>query len=359
MAARFDDNWIAEVRDATNIVDIIGQSVSLKRKGRHYWGLCPFHHEKTPSFSVDPDQQLFYCFGCHVGGTVFTFLTKLENRSFTEVVEDLAGRAGIALPDNAGQGLEASAENQRIRDVLSWTQMYFQEMLQQHRKIAEEYLLQRGMDENWRKHFEVGYAPDRWDGLVNYLKAHNVLPDEMVQAGVAVARQSGSGVYDRWRGRIMLPIWDQRGRIVGFGGRSVDPANEPKYLNSPETDVFQKGDLLYGMHWAQKVWRDRPPLLVEGYFDVIACHKAGLIQAVASLGTALTERQIRYLRRFNAQINLLYDQDAAGQEANRRAFLLLSQAGMKVNLITLENAKDPDEYLEKFGGQALAKKVAE
>lgn len=346
------DAWITRVREATDIVEVIGQAVPLRKKGRKYWGLCPFHSEKTPSFSVDPEQQLYYCFGCHRGGTVFTFLEAREGLTFLEGVRRLAQAAGIAEPERAGA--RGRRRDRTLEDVVEWTGEYFT----RERETIEPFLAERKLSWAMADRFGLGYAPDQWQGLVDFLRARGVKDDAMVAAGVAIARPQG-GVYDRWRHRLTFPIWDRAGRVVAFGGRALRAGQEPKYINSPETPLFKKGQVLYGMPLARARWREGAlPLLVEGYFDVIACHQAGLTQAVASLGTALTAAQARLLGRYGGEVDLLYDEDGAGQEAAQRAFLVLSEVGLKVNLVRLgDGSKDPDEYRRAQGDQALRNAV--
>ena len=348
------DTWITNVREATDIVEIVGRSVSLRRRGKHYWGLCPFHSEKTPSFSVDPEQQLFYCFGCHVGGTVYTFLSQHEGLDFMEAVRRLAEEAGIAEPK--ARGGWHGEDRRHLYDVIAWSQEYFQ----RQRALIEPYLTERKLTFGVAEHFQLGYAPDSWHGLVQWLDKHQVRSEWMMQAGVAVRREQG-GVYDRWRHRLIFPIWDRSGRIVAFGGRALNADQDPKYLNSPDTPLFHKGQLVYGFHLARSAWQKGiRPLLVEGYFDVIACHAAGLAQTVGTLGTALTAGQARLLARFHSEVDLCYDQDEAGREASRRAFLLLSEAGLRVNLVTLGgDAKDPEELRRREGDEGLRSRVAE
>lgn len=354
------DGWVSAVRESADIVEVIGRSVGLKRKGKHYWGLCPFHQEKTPSFSVDSEQQLFYCFGCHVGGTVFTFLMQHDGLSFSDAADMLAAEAGIPRPHKSDRDQERSRHFSRLQAIMEWSQEFFVESARTHLAAYDGYLGQRQVDQTTREKFGLGFAPDSWTALTEFLTKHGITEAEMLEAGVVVSRREGRGVYDRWRNRIIFPIWNHRGQIIAFGGRATAPEQEPKYLNSPETPLFHKGNILYGEHFARPLWRQgRRPLLVEGNFDVIACHQAGLGQAVASLGTALTADHARSLSRQAKEVDLLYDRDSAGEEAMRRAFLILSAEGLQVNRIRLDAGKDPDEFLKEKGPLSLAEKVDE
>lgn len=354
------DGWVSAVRESADIVEVIGRSVGLKRKGKHYWGLCPFHQEKTPSFSVDAEQQLFYCFGCHVGGTVFTFLMQHDGLSFSDAADMLAAEAGIPRPHKSDRDQERSRHFSRLQAIMEWSQEFFVESARTHLSAYDGYLGQRQVDQATRERFGLGFAPDSWTALTEFLTKHGITEGEMLEAGVVVSRREGRGVYDRWRNRIIFPIWNHRGQVIAFGGRATAPEQEPKYLNSPETPLFHKGNVLYGEHFARPLWRQgRRPLLVEGNFDVIACHQAGLGQAVASLGTALTADHARSLSRQAKEVDLLYDRDSAGEEAMRRAFLILSAEGLQVNRIRLDAGKDPDEFLKEKGPLSLAEKVGE
>ncbi|MCY0879150.1 MAG: DNA primase [Firmicutes bacterium] len=356
MAYESRQAWIDQVRQQVDIVEVVGRYVALQRKGRHWWGLCPFHAEKTPSFSVDPDQQLFYCFGCHQGGTVFTFVMKMEGLGFREAAERLAEEIGVPTPAARSEVLES---DQRLRAVMEWSLEFFLKNFQRHRGKLDEYLRQRGVAAEMVDRFLMGYAPDGWRELLEALSRRGVRLEEMIRAGVVVARENGQA-YDRWRGRLMFPIWDAEGRVVGFGGRALKEGQEPKYLNSPETPLFHKSRLLYASHLARPLWRQgHAALVVEGYFDVVACHQAGLAQAVAPLGTALGEAHARWLRRFTDEVDLLLDQDGAGQEAMRRAFFILSSAGLKVNAVQLpDGMKDPSDVVQRLGEAALVEWVA-
>ncbi len=349
--------WTNAVREAADIVEVIGRYVSLKQKGKNFWGLCPFHQEKTPSFSVDSHQQLFYCFGCHKGGTVYTFLMEHEALTFREAVDKLATELGIP-PAPKQEKSDAHRHFSQLQAVMEWTQEFFQLSTNQYYDIFGQYLERRQVSPAAQKRFELGYAPKSWNALSQFLAKHGVSESDMLESGVVTSRKEGSGVYDRWRQRIMFPIRNHRGQLIAFGGRALDTDQEPKYLNSPDTPLFHKSNVLYGEHLARKVWRqNRRPLLVEGYFDVIACHEAGLEQAVASLGTALSREHARILARYSQETDLLYDSDRAGQEAMVRAFYSLSQEGIKVNRVFLASGKDPDEFLKEKGPSALAESV--
>ncbi len=352
------DSWINTVRESADIVDVIGRTVSLKRKGKHYWGLCPFHQERTPSFSVDSEQQLFYCFGCHVGGTVFTYLMQHDGLSFSEAADLVAAEVGMPRPQKDDKDTHKARHFSQLQAIMEWSQQFYLEQAAAS-PVFEAYMHKRRVDPEAQRRFGLGFAPDSWTGLADYLKKHGSSEDDMLESGVVVARKEGRGVFDRWRNRLMFPIWNHRGQVIGFGGRAVAPDQEPKYLNSPETPLFHKSRVLYGEHLARPLWRQgRRPLLVEGNFDVIACHQAGLGQAVASLGTALTADHARLLARHGKEVDLLYDSDAAGQDAMRRAFLILSAEGLQVNRVSLNAGKDPDEFLQEKGASSLAENVA-
>jgi DNA primase len=349
----YEPQQIDDVRRAVDIVTVVGETVALRRRGRKLWGLCPFHNEKTPSFTVDPERQLFYCFGCHKGGNVFTYVMERDHRTFPEALELLAERAGIALRQT-GRGTDDRRD--RLRAVLEACQEFFRRALKTS-AAGRAALADRGVGEAWVDRFGLGYAPDRWDALTGWLEERGFAADDMVAAGVAVRRDRG-GVYDRMRHRITFPIMDGEGRLVGFGGRAVGPV-EPKYLNSPDTPLYQKGRILYRADLSRETWRRRPPIVVEGYFDVIACHQAGLTEAVASLGTALTADHVRLLQRYTDRVVLGYDNDRAGDEAAERAFLLLAQHGLAVTRMVLADVKDVDELLRRDGPDAVRQAAEE
>lgn len=354
MENRIPEEIIEEVRLRSDIVETISEYVNLKRKGKNYQGLCPFHAEDTPSFSVTPDKQMFYCFGCHVGGNVFSFLMKKENWTFLETVQHLARKNGVALPEKelSARELETQRRKKRWEEIHEWSAVFFHEVLLQRPegKPGRMYMEQRGIDQQTIQDFRLGYAPDSWDGLLEYLKARGVSPGEIVEAGLALQRQNpgGESYYDRFRNRVIFSILDHRQRPVAFGGRVLDDS-VPKYLNSPETLFFSKGHHLYGIHRAHQGIRAAGfALLVEGYMDVIAVQRAGFTQAVASLGTALTKDQARILRRYTERVVVAYDGDSAGIQATLRAGEVLIETGLRVDVLVLAGAKDPDEYLKKF-----------
>jgi DNA primase len=352
------DGFIDKLRAASDIVNIISEYVPLKKRGKNYWGCCPFHHEKTPSFSVTPDKGFFYCFGCQAGGNVFNFLMKVENVDFPEVVKLLANKLGIPLPEK-----EKSAHDRQMeREMASlyraneMARDFFHSCLvnTSFGKEAMEYLVARGITIEIIETFKLGYSPPAWDKLSMALTARGFQPETLVKAGLAVNRSSGDGVYDRFRGRIMFPITDVQGLIVGFGGRVLD-ASQPKYLNTPETPVFNKRQLLYGYDSASQFIRQSgKAVVVEGYMDLIALQSGGIKNAVASLGTAFTLDQARKLVRSRvAEIYFAYDSDAAGQEATIRALSTVKSLGLSVRVIAIPDGKDPDDFVRKHGVEAF------
>ena len=361
------EETIEEVRMRTDIVEVISEYVTLQRKGKNYWGLCPFHSEKTPSFTVTPEKQMFYCFGCNVGGNIFTFLMKKENWSFVESVKSLASRYGVSLPEKEQSPHEREENRQRRRfeEINEWAASYFHDLLLRlpEGEPGRVYFAKRGIDQETMKSFRLGYAPERWDGLLGYMQERGVRPHELAEAGLAVEKESLSKdgqqqYYDRFRNRVLFSILDRRKQPIAFGGRVLDDS-VPKYLNSPENIFFNKGHNLYGMHRAHQGIREEGyALLVEGYMDVIALQNAGFPNAVASLGTALTKDQAKLLRRYTLRVVLLYDSDAAGIQAAFRGGEILHDAGVRVDVLTLTGAKDPDEYLKSYGVEEFRKALS-
>lgn len=354
---RIPEEFIEEVRTRTDIVEVVSEYVSIQRKGKNYLGLCPFHSEKTPSFTVTPDKQMFYCFGCHVGGNVFSFVMKKENWSFIESVQNLALRTGMALPEKELTSQERDEQRRRLRweEIHEWAASYFHDVLLRlpEGEPGRSYFAKRGINVETMRLFRLGYAPERWDGLLNYMQKRGVHPYELAESGLALERESqnkdGRQYYDRFRNRVLFSILDRHQHPIAFGGRVLDDS-VPKYLNSPETPFFNKGHHLYGMHRAHQGIRELGyAILVEGYMDVIALQNAGFPNTVASLGTALTRDQARLLRRYSQRTVLLYDSDKAGIQAALRGGEILREAGIRVDVLTLEGAKDPDEFLKRFG----------
>ena len=346
---RYSDETIEEVRQANDIVDVISQYVHLKRSGRNFFGLCPFHNEKSPSFSVSPDKQIFHCFGCGVGGNVFTFLTKIEGINFVEAVQTLAERANIQLPtfennvDKEKEELKA-----KVYKVNEFTAEYYHENLYKPTaKIAQEYVKQRKLTNDTLKSFRIGFS-GKFNELYQALKKEGFEDPEILESGLVNKNENGTYI-DRYRNRLMFPICDGRGRVIAFGGRVLDDS-KPKYINSPENIVFSKGRNLFGLNVAKKSEEIKKKLLiVEGYMDVISLHQRGIKNVVAPLGTALTQQQGWLLRRTSEQIILSFDSDEAGLNAKTRAIDILQNMGCDIRVLMLEGAKDPDEFIVKYG----------
>ena len=356
--SRISEEIIDEIRLRTDILAVISEYVTLQRKGKTYLGLCPFHSEKTPSFTVTPEKQIFYCYGCHTGGNVFAFLMKKENWTFVETLKYLAEKAGISLPERPLSPREHQARERRKRweEIHDWAASYFHQILltAPEGEPGRQYFRKRGIDEETIRSFRLGYAPDSWDGLLKALKARGVRAKELLDAGLVLEKPKTEGeYYDRFRNRVIFSILDARGRPVGFGGRVLDNSL-PKYLNSPETEFFSKGRHLYGMHRAhQGIRAEGFALLAEGYMDVIALHRAGYANAVASLGTALTKNQAKLLKRYTSKVVIVYDSDDPGTQAALRAAEILSEEDLRVEILHLEGAKDPDEFLHAQGSLAF------
>ena len=346
--ARYSDEIIDEVRQTNDIVDVISQYVRLKRSGRNYFGLCPFHNEKSPSFSVSPEKQIFHCFGCGVGGNVFTFLMKIEGINFVEAVQSLAERSNIQLPtlennvDSAREALKA-----KVYKVNEFTAKYYHENLYKpESKIAQEYIKKRKLSNETLKSFQIGFS-GKFDELYRELKKQGFEEREILESGLVNKNERGQYI-DRYRNRLMFPICDVRGRVIAFGGRVLDDS-KPKYINSPENVVYSKGRHLYGLNVAKKYDIKKKLLIVEGYMDVISLHQREIHNVVASLGTALTQQQGYLLRNNTEQIILSYDSDEAGQTAKVRAMEILQNMGCDIRVLQMEGAKDPDEYVIKYG----------
>ena len=352
---RYSDEIIEEVRQNNDVVDIISQYVHLTRKGRNYFGLCPFHSEKSPSFSVSPDRQIFHCFGCGVGGNVYTFLMKIEGITFKESLEQLAERANIQLPtyENSADAAkdELKAKVYKVNEFAA--EFYHQNLYKPVARIGQEYVKKRKMNRETLEAYRIGFS-GRFDELYKALKAQGFEEKEILESGLV--NKNANGTYiDRYRERLMFPICDARGKVIAFGGRILDDSKikdpkfpQPKYINSPENVVYSKGRHLFGLNVAKKE-SAKKLLIVEGYMDVISLHQRGITNVVGALGTALTEQQGWLLRKNTEQVILGFDADGAGQTAIERSMKILQKMGCDMRVLQIEGAKDPDEYIVKFG----------
>jgi DNA primase len=342
---------VDEVKSKIDIVEVISSYIPLKKAGRNLSGLCPFHGEKTPSFMVSPERQAFKCFGCGEGGDVYTFLEKIEGWEFRETLEELAKRAGVKLRDFKPSG--ASRDREKLLEINKLAAKFFKYILQKHNagESGRKYLKSRGIGEDLWDKFDLGFAPDGWENVSKFLTKRGFNLADVVTAGLIIGRESrsGSGHYDRFRNRLMFPIKDSRGSVVGFSGRILDPnAREAKYVNSPQTPIFNKGSLLFGLDLARKDIREKnEAVLVEGEFDVLSSCKAGVPNTVASKGTALTDQQVAILSRLCDRVALCFDTDLAGDAASRRGIELMDMAGINVKVVELDKYKDPDEFAQK------------
>ncbi len=342
-----------EIRRRIDVVALISTQASLKKSGRYYKGLCPFHQEKTPSFHVDPERGLFHCFGCGRGGDIFDFVMQTANLTFNEAAEDLARRAGVPF-DTSPQAAQRASEREQLMRALDAARAHFRAMLKVGRK-AQTYLATRGVSPEIAEQFHLGYAPPGWDGLLNGLGAKGYAPALLENAGVVQARSAGEGYFDIFRDRLMFSILDLQDRAVAFGGRALD-GSEPSYLNSRETPAFAKGRTLYALNVAREVIREQgEALIVEGYMDVLAAHQFGFRNAVASLGTALTADHVVLLRRFAPRVVLIYDSDEAGELATERGLTLFEEAEVTARVAVLPAGEDPDDFLRKRGPEAFAR----
>lgn len=344
------DSFLQELRLKTDVVDLISSYVSLKKRGNTYVGLCPFHNEKTPSFTVYENTQSFYCFGCGAGGDGVSFMRKIENLDYIDAVKVLAQRAGMQMPD---EGYDDSLSKKR-RVILQinreTARFYHNYMMSERGKVGLQYFLNRGLSQKTIRHFGLGYAPNNWDELFKHLKSKGYNVSDMLAAGVV--RKGEKGYYDYFRNRVMTPIIDVRGNFIAFGGRVLDDS-KPKYINTSDTLVYKKTNEVFGLNYAKDSGKDSL-ILCEGYMDVIAMHQAGFTNAVAGCGTALTNEQVRLLSRYAKEIILVYDNDEAGQKALNKAISLFDQVDVKISIPTLSGGKDPDEIIKNFGRARFA-----
>ncbi len=355
----YSDEIVDQVRTANDIVDVIGQNVQLKRSGSNYFGLCPFHNEKSPSFSVSRQKQMYYCFGCHKGGNVITFVEEYQNMNFTEAVEFLARMAGIRLPEREISAAERQGMNER-KEILNVNRLagtyYYYSLRSGAGKGGMDYLTKRGLSEETMKSFALGFAPKTpSDGLYRYLKSKGISDDLLRRSGLMNIDERRGTMYDKFWNRVIFPILDASNRIIGFGGRVMGDA-KPKYLNSPETKVFDKSRNLYALNLARRT-REDSLVLCEGYMDVISMHQAGFTNAVASLGTSLTPGHCALLSRYTKQVILSYDSDQAGVAAAMRAIPMLRKAGITPKILRLDPYKDPDELIQALGHDAMQERL--
>ena len=355
------ESFKEQVRSTANIVEVISGYVPLKKRGQNFWGCCPFHGEKTPSFAVNPAKNMFYCFGCHEGGDIFKFIMKIESCDFKEALKLLAARYGIPVPERQKTAVEIRREKQRERiyETNATACRFYQACLLKtpYGKGALAYLNGRGINQEIINSFSIGYALDSFTSLLSNLGRHGYKGEELLAAGlVAMGRQQ---LYDKFRNRVMIPIKDPKGKIVGFGGRVLDNST-PKYLNTAETEWFNKRRLLFAMDVAYKAIRtSRQAIVVEGYMDAISLHAAGISNVVASMGTAFAAEQAKLLQRIADEVVFCYDSDSAGRKASVRAVSIARTAGLKVRIAGVPEGKDPDEYVRRYGKEAFLKVVAE
>ena len=352
----FHQSTKEEIRRVADIVELVGQFVQLKKAGRNFVGLCPFHAEKDPSFTVNAERQTFHCFGCKKGGDIFAFWMEYHNATFPEALRDLAERYNVTISDNfdPSAGKEKAAQKKTLLNINEKATAYFERTLRHASKgkAGRDYLNDRSISRETIIEFRLGYAPDEWGGLVGILRDHKLDLDMAVQAGVIIPKKNG-GYYDRFRGRIIFPIFDLRRQVVGFGGRVLDNSL-PKYLNSPETPVFHKGEFLYGLHASYKAIREKGrAVIVEGYMDWLALKNQGLDEVVATLGTALTARHVRKLKGYAKEAVIVFDSDEAGKAAVLKSLPIFSNEGLPARAAVLPDGHDPDSFVNANGLESL------
>ena len=353
---QISEEILEKIKEENDIVEVISERVRLKRSGRNFMGLCPFHNEKSPSFSVSQDKQIYKCFGCGEAGNVISFVMKDRNMSFIDAVKYLAGRANIRLELESEKKDKSLQKKELLYRVNTEAGKFFFSNLMAN-NAAKEYFLNRGIKLETIRSFGLGYANDSWNSLMNHLKRKNISEQLMIEAGLLSVNPEKGRKYDRFRNRVMFPVFDYRGKVIGFGGRVLDDS-KPKYLNSPETLVFQKGTNLYGLNFALKhSMKERYFIIVEGYMDLITLHQYGITNVVASLGTALTINQARLLKRYADKVVISYDADMAGQMATMRGLEILRTAGFDVRVLSIPQGKDPDEFVRSNGKDAFLKLI--
>lgn len=354
------NEFVERVRERSDLYAVASRYLQLTFKGGRYWACCPFHEEKTASFSLSPDKGMFYCFGCHAGGNVFKFLSLIENISYFDAVKMQAERLGIPIPsqEKSPEELQEEQERKTLLTITSLARDYYYSCLTRHEEgePGRKYLDARGITQSVIRNFKLGYAPDSWDGLTRALRARGFNDKQIVAAGVAKENQSGTGIYDRMRGRVIIPIANAKGEVVAFGGRTLNPVDEnnAKYLNTPETEIFSKGRLLFGLDKASgAINAKNSVIVVEGYMDAISLVSAGIDNVVATLGTAFTPEHAKLLRRYARRVIFCYDSDEAGQRATMRALPIINDAVADVLVAVVPDGKDPDEFVQKHGRDAF------
>ncbi|MBA9025464.1 DNA primase [Peribacillus huizhouensis] len=360
--ARIEDEKLNQIREAVDIVDLIGEYVQLKKQGRNYFGLCPFHGESTPSFSVSQDKQIFHCFGCGAGGNVFTFLMDIEGYSFIEAAKKVAEKGNIPLDVEINQESsrpQMPVESKQIIEAHDLLKKFYHHLLVNTKEgqDALEYLLQRGFTEETIDKFQIGYSLDSWDFVYKFLTKRGYEPELLEKAGLTILRERDGTYFDRFRNRIMFPIMDHQSNTVAFSGRALG-SDEPKYLNSPETPVFNKSQVLYNFHAARPHIRKKEQVVIfEGFADCISAVRAGVEQSVATMGTSLTEQHIQMLKRNTDHVLICYDSDAAGMNAANRSLNMLLQSGFQVKVAVMPDQLDPDDYIKKYGEKSFNSEV--
>ncbi|MBU1726686.1 MAG: DNA primase [Candidatus Omnitrophica bacterium] len=358
MKGPIPENILEDILGKIDIVEVVSGYLPLKKAGRNFKALCPFHHEKTPSFMVSPDRQIFHCFGCNESGNAFKFLMRYERLEFPEAVELLAKKAGVILPQTSSEDPKVASLSTQLYRINELTALFYESRLNSTEGAkAKDYLLKRGITEETIKTLKIGYAPEKWDALITYLRAKSVPLSLIEKAGLILPKENG-GYYDRFRNRVIFPIADIKGRFLGFGARVLDNTL-PKYINSPESPIYTKGKNLYGLGSSRDHIRDKDfVVIVEGYLDFLMPFQAGLKNIVASLGTALTQEQARLLKRYTQNIVMIYDGDSAGELAALRSLEIFIEEEMSVKVVSLPQGSDPDTFVRKFGIEKLNEEVS-
>jgi DNA primase len=355
------EDKIAEIKESCSIVDVISDYVSLKKSGANYKGLCPFHVEKTPSFMVNEQKKIFHCFGCGASGNVFNFLMKNEHLTFPDAVREAARKAGISVPVRRTEerSEQKTGNFSELYQINEYAAEYFTDMLIRTREgeTGRKYLVKRGIDKEIVQQFKLGFSPNRWDGLLRYLSVKGIPVEEEKRLGLIIPREDKKGFYDRFRNRLIFPITDVQGRLIGFGGRAIGE-DEPKYLNSPDSPVYSKGHHVYGLSQSlPSIRKEDQAIIVEGYFDLLSMYQHGLKNVVATLGTAITPHQIRLLKRYTKNLLVIFDPDESGKKAALRALPLFLEEGISPHVILLPAGFDPDSFVQKDKGEALKDKL--